>query len=345
MVTSDKLVLLTGATGYIGSHAWVELINYGYQVLGVDNFCNSNPKVLDRIKKITGKTPFFQKGDIRDEFFVENIFCKNEVIAVMHFAALKSVGESVIQPLQYYDHNLSCLMTILNAMNKFCKDYKFFVFSSSATVYSPSEPVPYTENMKLGASNPYGHTKQIGEQILGDLEMSDPRWKIACLRYFNPVGAHKSGEIGEDPKGIPSNLMPFISQVAVGRREKISIFGGDWQTRDGTGVRDYIHIVDLAKGHLSALEYLFRSKKSITVNLGTGKGTSVLELLNVFEQVSGRHIPYEIVSRRDGDIGISYADSARAYSLMEWHAKYDLQAMCEDAWRWQIKNPSGYLSN
>lgn len=334
------MILLTGATGYIGSHAWIELLNVGYEVLGIDNLCNSNSKVLDRLKKITGSKVNFFEGDVRDKNFITSVFKRYPIKLVIHFAALKAVGDSVHNPLDYYHNNLEGLLNLLRVMQE--NKCKKFIFSSSATVYDPDNSTPYIENMSLGPVNPYGWTKYMGEQILRDIEISDSQWSVAYLRYFNPVGAHESGLIGEYSVGVPNNLMPYISQVAIGQRDKLSVFGGDWPTPDGTGVRDYIHVVDLALGHLAAVDNLLNRQTSLTVNLGTGKGYSVLELIQAFEKVSGREIPYQIVNRRHGDIAVSYADTQLAKKLLNWSAQYNLERMCADTWRWQSKNPYGY---
>jgi len=335
------MILLTGATGYIGSHTWVELRSRGYEVIGVDNLSNSNPEVLNRIQKITQEVPTFYAIDIRDNE-LDNIFKKYPIHAVIHFAALKAVGQSVSEPLNYYQNNLIGLMNLLNL----CVSHGVhqFVFSSSATVYHPENSIPYKEDMLLGSSSPYGWSKVMSEQILRDCEVAYPDLKVAYLRYFNPVGAHESGLIGEDPRGTPNNLMPYISQVAVGKREHLSIYGGDWPTIDGTGVRDYIHVMDLAEGHVSALKYLSDIKQSLTVNLGTGRGASVLQLVNAFEDASRKKIPYQIVSRRPGDIAEFYADPTLANQLMGWQTKRSIEQMCEDTWRWQFNNPNGYES-
>ena len=334
------MILLTGATGYIGSHTWVELLAAGQQVVGIDNFSNSNELVLGRLEAITGHPPIFYRGDVCDQEFLKKIFTEHKIKAVIHFAALKAVGQSVQRPIEYYKNNLTGLLTLVEVMHKsHCNN---LVFSSSATVYRSDNPVPYQENMPLGSTNPYGWTKYMSEQILRDLELSSPEFSIAYLRYFNPVGAHLSGLIGEDPKGIPNNLMPFITQVAVGKQDFLSIYGGDWPTIDGTGVRDYIHVVDLAKGHIKALDHLLSKQGSLTVNLGSGQGYSVLELLKTFERVSGKKIPYKIAPRRPGDIALFYADPALAKEKLHWETEFDLQRMCEDSWRWQLMNPHGY---
>lgn len=334
------MILLTGATGYIGSHTWVELLEAGYEVLGCDNFSNSSPRVLDRIQKITQRQLAFVECDVQNQQSIEALFKQYDIRGVVHFAALKAVGESVEKPLSYYANNLNGLLNLLKVMSAFnCRN---FVFSSSATVYHPGNPIPYVEGMPLGSTSPYGWTKYMSEQILRDVEASSPNWHIAYLRYFNPVGAHPSGLIGEDPRGIPNNLMPFVTQVAVGKRKELSIFGGDWPTHDGTGVRDYIHVQDLARGHVKAIDYLLNQKKSLTVNLGAGKGYSVLDLVRAFEKASGQVIPYQIVDRRSGDIAAFYADASLANELLDWRVEFDLDAMCRDSWRWQSNNPNGF---
>ncbi len=334
------MILLTGATGYIGSHTWVELLAAGYQVVGVDNFSNSNPAVLERLKLLGGHSPIFYQGDVRDKGLLKKIFQDHSIDAVIHFAALKAVGDSVKVPLDYYQNNLDGLLTLCRVIGE--HSCEKVVFSSSATVYNPDNPIPYVENMPLGSTSPYGWTKFMSEQILRDLEIAKPNLSVAYLRYFNPVGAHESGLIGEDPMGVPNNLMPYVTQVAVGKRDHLSVYGGDWPTHDGTGVRDYIHVVDLAKGHVKALDYLLSGRGSLTVNLGAGKGYSVLDLVKAFEQVSGKEIPYKIVDRRQGDIAAFYADASKAKEKLNWEVKYDLQRMCEDSWRWQSMNPNGY---
>lgn len=334
------MILLTGATGYIGSHTWVELLNAGHEVIGIDNLSNSTDKVLKRIESISKIKPNFIKSDVRDLDILRKIFQSYSIDAVVHFAAFKAVGESVDQPLRYYDNNINGLLKLVQAMLE--NDCKYLVFSSSATVYGIPDQVPIHETATLAATNPYGQTKLIGEQILRDLERSKPEFNVAYLRYFNPVGAHPTGLIGENPTGIPNNLMPYVTQVAVGKRNYLSIFGDDWPTHDGTGVRDYIHVVDLAVGHIKAINYLMKEKKSLTVNLGTGIGYSVLDLVKNFELTSGKKVPYQIVGRRFGDIASCYADPSLAFKLMDWKAKFDLPKMCEDSWRWQSMNPNGY---
>lgn len=334
------MILLTGAAGYIGSHTWVQLLEAGYSVLGLDNFTNSNPQVIERIRQISKREVIFVQGDVQDEKLLSEQFQKYAIEGVIHFAALKAVAESVKNALSYYSNNLNGLLCLLKVMQSF--NCRAFVFSSSATVYHPDNQIPYVEDMPLGSTSPYGWSKYMSEQILRDLEISNPDLRVAYLRYFNPVGAHPSGLIGEAPRGTPNNLMPFISQVAVGRRKKLFIFGGDWPTHDGTGLRDYIHVQDLARGHIKAIEYLLNQKKSLTVNLGAGKGYSVLDLVRSFEKVSGQEIPYQITERRVGDIAAFFADASLAEKLLNWRVEYDLDAMCRDSWRWQFNNPNGF---
>lgn len=333
-------ILLTGATGYIGSHTWLALQAAGYRVIGVDNFSNSSPKVLERLAELGGQPPQFVQLDVCDGAALDKVFEDFRPAAVVHFAAYKSVGESTAKPLDYYRNNLDGLLSVCEAMRR--HGCSRLVFSSSATVYGQPKSLPLREDADLMAVNPYGATKLIGEGILRDLGQSDPAWQTACLRYFNPVGAHASGRIGEDPRGIPNNLMPYVTQVAVGRRPKLSVFGNDYDTPDGTGVRDYIHVEDLAEGHVAAVRFLLKGNESIWVNLGTGRGYSVLELVQAFARASGREIPYEIVARRPGDVAACYADPALARERLGWSARYDLQRMCEDSWRWQSLNPSGF---
>ncbi|MBU3585115.1 UDP-glucose 4-epimerase GalE [Polynucleobacter sp. AM-26B4] len=334
------MILITGATGYIGSHTWVELLNAGYDVVGIDNLCNSNIKVLDRIEAITSVKPKFIEMNVCNSNALKSLFNLYSIDAVIHFAALKAVGKSVNNPLEYYKNNLGGILELTQVMSE--KNCFTLVFSSSATVYDANNPIPYQEGMPLGSTSPYGWTKLMSEQMLRDLEISNPNFSVAYLRYFNPIGAHESGFIGEDPLGIPNNLMPYITQVAIGKRPHLSIYGNDWLTHDGTGVRDYIHVVDLARGHLKALNYLMSGKGSILVNLGTGKGFSVLDLVKAFEKASNRKIPYQFAPRRIGDIAAFYSDSARAQKDLNWRAEYDLYRMCEDSWRWQSMNPNGY---
>lgn len=334
-------ILLTGGAGYIGSHTAVELLNAGYEVVIADNYGNSKPEVLNRIKEITGKDFSFYELDVTDKAALTELF-KNETIeAVIHFAGLKAVGESVEQPIRYYRNNLDTTLTLLEVMKVYgCTN---FIFSSSATVYGTPESVPLTENAKLGiCTNPYGWTKWMTEQILKDACKADEELSVVLLRYFNPVGAHESGRIGEDPQGIPNNLFPYIAQVAVGRREHLNVFGDDYPTHDGTGVRDYIHVVDLAKGHVAALAYADNNKGAEVFNLGTGVGYSVLDMVKAFEEANGIKIPYVIAPRRAGDIAECYADPAKAREVLGWTAEKTLEDMCRDTWKWQSENPNGY---
>ena len=333
-------VLLTGATGYIASHTWLALAAAGHRVVGVDDFRNSSPRVLERLRELLGHEPAFHRADVTDAPALAQAFDAQPVDAVVHFAALKAVGESVREPLAYFRNNLGGLIGVCEAMRS--RGVKTLVFSSSATVYGTPESLPIREDARLAATNPYGTTKLVGEELLRELMRCDAAWRIAMLRYFNPVGAHESGRIGEDPRGTPNNLMPYVAQVAVGRRARLQVFGGDWPTADGTGVRDYIHVVDLAEGHVAALDHLARGGDSLTVNLGTGRGHSVLEVVRAFEAASGRRVPYEIVGRRAGDVAACWADPALAGRRLGWHATRDLAAMCRDAWRWQSMNPDGY---
>ena len=328
-----KKILVTGGTGYIGSHTVVQLLQAGLEVCVIDNLCNSKVEVIDRIQKITGKQVYFTIGDIRDRSFLKNIFQVHQIDSVIHFAGLKAVGESGREPLKYYDNNVSGSVCLLEEMTE--AGVKNIVFSSSATVYGNPSVAKYTEDLPTSPINVYGQTKLFVEKILLDLKKSDPTWRIALLRYFNPVGAHFSGLIGEDPAGIPNNLMPFVAQVAIGRLEKLRVFGNDYPTPDGTGLRDYIHVEDLASGHLKALNKLSQSEEVITVNLGTGRAYSVLEMIKAFELASGKTIPYEIVERRSGDLAEYYADPEKAKSKLDWVAKHDILKMCEDTWRWQ----------
>ena len=334
-------ILVVGGAGYIGSHTCVELLQSGHEVLVLDNFCNSKMESLRRVETITGRKVAVIEADIRDREALREVFRAHAVDSVIHFAGLKAVGESVDQPLRYYDNNVSGTLTLCEVMSE--QGVRNIVFSSSATVYGDPHAVPIHEDFPVGGTtNPYGTSKLMIEQILRDLHASDPKWRIGILRYFNPVGAHESGLIGEDPNGIPNNLMPFIAQVAVGRREYLQVFGNDYPTPDGTGVRDYIHVVDLARGHVLALDYLARNQGLFTVNLGTGQGCSVLDMVNAFKLASGREIPYRIVARRAGDIACCYADPALAKQMLGWSAQYGIDRMCEDAWRWQSMNPAGY---
>jgi len=333
-------ILVTGGAGYIGSHTCVELLDAGHEVVVVDNLCNSSRESLKRVEQITGKSVAFHEADILDEAALDAIFAQHKPDAVIHFAALKAVGESVAKPLSYYFNNITGTLTLCRCMEK--AGVYNLVFSSSATVYGDPASVPITESFPLSATNPYGQTKLMNEQILRDLHVANPSWNVALLRYFNPVGAHKSGLIGEAPDGIPNNLTPYITQVAVGKRACLSVFGNDYPTPDGTGVRDYIHVVDLAKGHIKAVEKLAEKPGVITVNLGTGRGYSVLEVVRMFAEVSGREIPYKIVDRRPGDIAECYADPSLAEQVLGWKAELGLREMCEDSWRWQSMNPNGY---
>jgi UDP-glucose 4-epimerase len=333
-------VLLTGATGYIASHTWLALQAAGFQVVGVDDFSNSSPEVLNRLRALSGQEPVFEQASVCDAAAMDGLFQRHRVDATVHFAAFKAVGESTAQPLDYYANNIGGLLTVCRAMQQ--HGVQRFVFSSSATVYGDPQQLPLTEAAPLSATNPYGQTKLIGEQILRDLGAANPLWQTGCLRYFNPVGAHESGRIGEDPRGVPNNLMPYVAQVAVGRRQQLSVYGDDYPTVDGTGVRDYIHVVDLAEGHVAALSRLFDAPGSFTVNLGTGRGNSVLEVVAAYSRASGRSVPYQVMPRRPGDIAACYADPARARELLGWTAKRDLARMCEDSWRWQSMNPNGF---
>ena len=337
-------ILITGGAGYIGSHTAVELMNAGHQVVIVDNLCNSSIKVLDRIQNLAGPNFTFIQEDVRNTRALDAIFKAHTIEGVIHFAGLKAVGESVAQPIRYFDNNVGSTLALLQAMDR--ANVRRIVFSSSATVYGDPAQVPITEASQLQVTNPYGRTKLMCEDILRDLQAADPQnpnlWQVAILRYFNPVGAHISGTMGEHPNGIPNNLMPFITQVAVGKREYLSIFGNDYPTPDGTGVRDYIHVVDLAQGHLAALNYLQSKQQSITVNLGTGRGVSVKELADTFAKVTGVPVPYKYVDRRPGDVAACYANTTLAEQELGWKAKLGVERMCEDAWRWQSQNPNGY---
>ena len=339
--TSAKgTILVTGGAGFIGSHTCVELLNVGYGVVVIDNLVNSNAESLKRVEQITGKTLAFYEADVRDETALARIFDEHAITGAIHFAALKSVGESVAKPIEYYRNNMDSLLVLLDTMR--ARDVKKIVFSSSATVYGVPKSVPIDETFPLSATNPYGQSKLIAEQVLRDLERSDPAWRIATLRYFNPVGAHESGLIGEDPAGVPNNLMPYVAQVAVGKLERLRIFGSDYATHDGTGVRDYIHVVDLARGHIKALDALESLDSSFVVNLGTGQGYSVLDVVKAFEAASGKPVPYELVARRPGDIAECFADPAAAAKLLGWQAEHGIERMCADHWRWQSQNPKGF---
>ena len=333
-------VLLTGATGYIASHTWLSLLGAGFAVVGIDDFSNSAPEVLNRLHRLSGAEPVFERLDVRDTAAVERVLAEHAVDAVVHFAAYKAVGESTARPLDYYDNNVGGLVSLCQAMRR--RGCPRLVFSSSATVYGDPKSLPIPEDAPLSAVNPYGETKLVGEGLVRAMGAADPGWHADILRYFNPVGAHESGLIGEDPRGTPNNLMPYVAQVAIGRRSQLQVFGADYPTPDGTGVRDYIHVVDLAEGHVAALQYLFEQGRGITVNLGTGRGHSVLEVVRAYETASGRPVPYEIVARRPGDVAACYADPSVASEFLGWRARRDLAAMCADSWRWQTLNPQGF---
>lgn len=333
-------VLVTGGAGFIGSHTSVELLNAGYDIIILDNFVNSKPESLKRIKELTGKDFKFYQADIRDEEAMTKVFAENKIDAVIHFAGLKSVPQSIKEPLNYYDNNIAGTVCLCRVMDK--AGCKKLVFSSSATVYGSKNPSPLREDMPTGGTtNPYGTTKYFVEQILQDLCVSDSEWGVSILRYFNPIGAHKSGRIGEDPNGIPGNLMPYITQVAIGKLECLNVCGNDYPTPDGTGVRDYIHVVDLALGHIKALDRLLKVKGCEVYNLGTGKGYSVLDVVKAFEKASGIKINYRIAPRRAGDVACCYADATKAKEVLGWQAQYDIDDMCADSWRWQSQNPNG----
>ncbi len=337
-------IIVTGGAGYIGSHTCLELLEAGHEVTVIDNLCNSSREALHRVQELTGKTIRFFEADLLDMEAVEQVFARStDADAVIHFAGLKAVGESVARPLLYYHNNITGTINLCRVMES--HGLKNIVFSSSATVYGDPATVPILEDFPLSCTNPYGRTKLMIEEILRDLHVADPAWNVALLRYFNPVGAHKSGRIGEDPGGIPNNLMPYISQVAVGTLEELSVFGGDYPTHDGTGVRDYIHVVDLALGHLRALEKLMQNPGVVTYNLGTGRGYSVLDMVRAFEEASGRRIAYRITERRPGDIAECYADPGLARRELGWKAERGIREMCEDTWRWQSMNPRGYRRN
>ncbi|MBE6987115.1 MAG: UDP-glucose 4-epimerase GalE [Ruminococcaceae bacterium] len=334
-------VLVTGGAGYIGSHTCVELLNSGYGVVVIDNLCNSNPESLNRVQELTGKSVKFYEGDVRDEALLKKIFAENEIGCVIHFAGLKAVGESVAIPWKYYDNNLNSTLVLTKVMEEV--GMKNIIFSSSATVYTGDNEMPLREDSRTGhCTNPYGWTKYMTEQILSGMALADKEWGIVLLRYFNPIGAHKSGRIGEDPRGIPNNLMPYITQVAIGRREFLSVYGDDYDTPDGTGVRDYIHVVDLARGHVAAVKYVEQNKGCDVFNLGTGTGYSVLDMVKAFIKVNGVDVPYKIVDRRPGDLGMVYADPAKSAEKLGWKAEYGLEDMVQDAWKWQSQNPMGY---
>jgi UDP-glucose 4-epimerase len=334
-------LLVTGGAGYIGSHTCVELLRAGFEPIVVDNLCNSKPEALRRVQRITGRAPVFHQADVRDREAMRAIFARHDIQAVIHFAGLKAVGESVEQPLRYYDNNVVGSLVLCEVMAE--AGVKRIVFSSTATVYGVPHAVPVREDFPVGATtSPYGRSKFMVEEILRDLHVADPEWRVGLLRYFNPVGAHESGLIGEDPNGIPNNLMPYIAQVAAGRRPYLNVFGDRYATPDGTGVRDYVHVVDLARGHVAALRHLNENEGVLTVNLGTGRGHSVLEVVRAFAEASGREVPYRIAPPRAGDIDLYYADPALAERLLGWRAERDLAAMCADTWRWQSTNPDGY---
>lgn len=337
-----ETILVTGGAGYIGSHTVLLLLEAGHKVVVLDNLSNSSPESLRRVEQLTGKAVTFREGDIRDAACLDALFAEFAVSGVVHFAGLKAVGESVAEPLRYYDCNVVGTIRLLEAMAR--AGVKRLVFSSSATVYGDPASVPINEDFPLSTTNPYGASKLHIEDMLRDLYVSDDSWDIALLRYFNPVGAHESGQIGEDPSGIPNNLMPYIAQVAVGKREKLSVFGGDYSTPDGTGVRDYIHVMDLAEGHLAALRALKDKGGLLTVNLGTGRGYSVLEMVTAFASACGRDVPYAIVERRPGDVAQCFADPAHAQAVLDWKARRGIEEMCQDHWRWQENNPGGYRS-
>lgn len=334
-------ILVTGGAGYIGSHTVIELQNAGYDVVVLDNLSNSNPVSLERVEKITGKKVPFYKADILDRDALNEIFEKESIDSCIHFAGLKAVGESVAKPWEYYENNIAGTLTLVDVMRK--HNVKNMIFSSSATVYGDPAFVPITEECPKGqCTNPYGWTKSMLEQILSDIQKADPEWNIVLLRYFNPIGAHKSGTIGENPNGIPNNLMPYVTQVAVGKLKELGVFGNDYDTPDGTGVRDYIHVVDLARGHVMALKKLQGNAELNIYNLGTGNGYSVLDLVNNFQEATGVKVPYSIKPRRPGDIATCYASADKAYEELGWKAEFGIKEMCEDAWRWQSQNPHGY---
>jgi UDP-glucose 4-epimerase len=336
----NESILVTGATGYIGSHTCVCLLKAGWRVIAMDNLCNSSPRVVLRIQEICGRPMPFHPLDVRDHVAVSRLIQQENISAVIHFAGLKAVGESVTRPLDYFDNNVAGSITLLRALHQ--QGVRKLVFSSSATVYGDPSQVPVTETAPLSAANPYGRTKLMVEQILDDMSDSDPEWRIATLRYFNPAGAHESGLLGEAPRGVPNNLMPFVAQVAVGRLPCVQVHGDDYPTPDGTGIRDYIHVMDLARGHLAALERLFSNPGRFTVNLGTGHGVSVLEAVAAFERACGKSLPLRVGPRRPGDIAACYASAQRARELLGWKAERSFEQMCADHWRWQCQNPAGY---
>lgn len=334
-------VLVTGGTGYIGSHTCVELIEAGHTPIVIDNLSNSNPESLHRVAEITGKPVEFIEGDVRDEALLEKIFAEHEISCAIHFAGLKAVGESVAKPMEYYQNNLDATLMLCKVMAK--HNVKHIIFSSSATVYSGDNEMPLRETSKTGnCTNPYGWTKYMGEQILRDIAKADPEWSVVNLRYFNPVGAHESGKIGEHPNGIPNNLMPYISQTAIGKRDHLNVFGNDYPTPDGTGVRDYLHVVDLARGHVAAMDYMAERKGVFVFNLGTGHGYSVLDMVHAFEKATGKKVPYKIAPRRAGDVAEVYCDPGKAERELGWKAEHSLEDMCRDSWNWQSKNPNGF---
>ncbi|MEY8292926.1 UDP-glucose 4-epimerase GalE [Carnobacteriaceae bacterium 52-44] len=333
-------ILVTGGAGYIGSHTVVELLNNDQEVVIVDDFSNAHPTVLDRIKELTGKSFTFYELNLLDKEGLQKVFQENDIAAVIHFAGFKAVGESVSVPLRYYHNNITGTIVLLEVMEEF--GVKKIVFSSSATVYGMDNEAPFTEDMPTSATNPYGYTKVFIEHILEDVAFADDEWSAILLRYFNPIGAHESGRIGEDPNDVPNNLMPYITQVAVQKLEKLSVYGDDYDTHDGTGVRDYIHVVDLAKGHLKALDYSLKHTGAEAINLGTGEGYSVLDVVHAFEKANDIDIPYEIVERRPGDIAVGYADPTKAKELLDWEAEHSLEDMCRTSWNWQKNNPQGY---
>lgn len=335
-----RKVLVAGGAGYIGSHTCVALIEAGFEPIILDNLQNSHRLVLSRIETITGVRPHFYECDISNRDAVLEVLKEHKCSAAIHFAGLKAVGRSVAEPLETYQENVAGTLNLLQTLRDV--DVKRVIFSSSATVYGDAKQTPISETSIIQPTNPYGHSKAMIEQVLIDLASSDPAWGIGILRYFNPVGAHKSGEIGEDPQGIPDNLLPFVSQVAVGRREKLQVFGNDYNTEDGTGVRDYIHVMDLAEGHVAALKECLKSDGAFAVNLGTGNGSSVLDLIKAFEAASGKEVPYDVVERRPGDVATSFADPSKAQELLDFKAERDLDDMCDDAWNWQRRNPTGY---
>ena len=344
-MTKPNAVLLTGGAGYIGSHTAVSLVQAGYFPVLLDNFCNSDRRVLERLKLLLGDQAFaVQEADACEQSKIIELIKRFDVTAVIHFAALKAVGESVMQPLRYFENNNQALLAVLKAISSIAKDrYIHLVYSSSATVYGDPDQVPITESAALRPTNPYAWTKLIGEQIIIAQQQANPSCRAVILRYFNPVGAHESGMIGEQPQGVPNNLMPYVQQVAVRKREYLSVFGQDWPTPDGTGVRDYLHVMDLAEGHVKAVDYLLAGERSEIINLGTGTGRSVLELIRAFSQASGQEIPYRFAARRPGDIAVCYADSSKAAAVLGWRAQRGLETMCTDAWRWQSGNPDGYV--